>query len=82
MKSELLDHALSEARARRRLPAPEARRMLRERAGVPQQAIADTLDVTREAVAQWETGRRTPRGANLTGYLAILERLARESLSS
>jgi len=37
-------------------------RIIRERLGMTQQDFADRLYVTREAVAQWETDRCSPRG--------------------
>jgi DNA-binding transcriptional regulator YiaG len=37
-------------------------RTIRERLGMTQQDFADRIHVTREAVAQWETDRCTPRG--------------------
>jgi transcriptional regulator with XRE-family HTH domain len=78
----MLDDALARARDRRRLPPPEARRLIRERAGLSQSDIAEACAVTREAVARWEAGDREPRDANLTRYLAVLDRLARESLTA
>lgn len=36
-------------------------RMLRAGAGMTQQELADIVDMTREAVAQWETGAALPR---------------------
>jgi DNA-binding transcriptional regulator YiaG len=78
---DTLTAALQHARARQRLPAPPARRMLRERAGISQQDIATALKVTREAVALWEAGKRSPRRrALLEAYLAILERCASEPM--
>jgi DNA-binding transcriptional regulator YiaG len=75
-----LEAALARGRARRRLPGPAARRQLRERAGLSQQAVAAALGVTREAVAQWESGRRSPRPATAMEYVTLLDRLAREGL--
>jgi transcriptional regulator with XRE-family HTH domain len=78
----MLDDALGRARDRRRLPAPAARRLIRERAGLSQSDVASACGVTREAVAYWEAGAREPRDANLARYLAVLDRLARESLTA
>jgi transcriptional regulator with XRE-family HTH domain len=72
------DRTLEFATARRRLPPPAARRQLRERAGISQQSVARELGVTREAVARWETGSRTPRPAVARAYLTLLDRLMRE----
>jgi len=38
-------------------------RTIRDRLGMTQQGFADRIHVTREAVAQWETGRCKPRGS-------------------
>ena len=75
-----LAEALVREKIRRRLPAPSVRRLLREQAGITQQVVADTIGVTREAVARWEGGTRSPRGRALPDYVALLERLARESV--
>jgi DNA-binding transcriptional regulator YiaG len=79
MNDDALDAAMARARARRRLPAPPARKLLRQGSGLSQQDVATALGVTREAVAQWEAGRRTPRALHLESYLAILEKLAAPS---
>lgn len=76
-----LDEAIAAAKIRRRLPPPELRRFLRERAGLPQQAIADEVGVSRPAVSRWEAGRRTPRGDDLRRYSEILARLTAEATS-
>lgn len=74
------DAALARAQARERLPTPEERRLLRERAGLSQADIAAALGVTRAAVAQWEAGRCRPRTEYLIPYLSILDRLAEHSV--
>ena len=76
MRRDLVDELLREARSRRSLPDPPIRRLLRERVGVSQEAVAQMLDVSRPTVTRWESGRRTPRGALLRGYADLLERLA------
>jgi DNA-binding XRE family transcriptional regulator len=78
--NDSLDAALARARAQQRLPEPPMRGFLRRRAGLSQQDIAKALSVTREAVAQWEAGRRTPRPETAIAYLDLLNRLAQESL--
>lgn len=75
---DALDAALTEARRRRSLPRPEARRMLRVNAGLSQQQVADALGVRRPTVSRWETGARSPRGSALDAYLGVLRRLALE----
>jgi DNA-binding transcriptional regulator YiaG len=80
MSAHLLNAALALARARRRFPSPEARQLLRRRAQLSQRDVATALGVTRECVAQWESGRREPRAENLQKYLELLDRLAQEGL--
>ncbi|MFC0623214.1 helix-turn-helix transcriptional regulator [Kribbella deserti] len=60
----------------RRLPAPAMRRALRESAGLSTGDVARALGVTRQAVSNWERGKRTPRGAYLDSYVQVLERIA------
>lgn len=55
------------------------RRALREAAGISAAELAQDLSVSRQAVAQWERGERTPRGAHLEAYVQALETLARET---
>jgi transcriptional regulator with XRE-family HTH domain len=73
-----LDALLSRSRLRRDLPPPSIRRLLRERAGLSQEAIANVLGVTRPTVTRWELGARTPRNAALVRYSELLDRLAAE----
>ena len=40
-------------------------RQLRTQRNMPQQALADSLGVTRQAVAKWESGASRPSAANL-----------------
>jgi DNA-binding transcriptional regulator YiaG len=62
----------------RRLPPPPTRRALREAAGLTTEQLGHVLGVTRQTVSNWETGRRTPRGAQLESYLEAL-RFLREA---
>ncbi|MDP9223659.1 MAG: helix-turn-helix transcriptional regulator [Actinomycetota bacterium] len=73
-----LEDLLYEARMRRGLPDPAMRKLLRARAGVSQQAIADEVGCSREEISRYEAGRRTPRGRFLVAYVAVLDRLVRE----
>lgn len=59
------------------LPAPAARRRIREAGGLAQADVAHALGVTAAAVARWEDGSRTPRRAHLVAYARLLERLER-----
>lgn len=73
-----LDVLLSRGRMRRALPVPAVRRLLRERAGLSQAAVADVMGVSRPAFTRWELGQRTPRGVILERYVELLDRLASE----
>lgn len=70
--SATLDELTQRLQARRDLPPPEMRRLLRKAAGASQQDVARVLDVTRQSISLWEHGTRTPRGANLDAYLEVL----------
>jgi transcriptional regulator with XRE-family HTH domain len=77
---DVLLTALATGRLRRRLPPPEMRRRLRERAGIPQEALAQAVGVDRATVSRWETGEREPRARHLARYVEVLDRLAAEAL--
>lgn len=64
--------------ARRRLPPPSERRELRVEAGLALADIAGAIGCTRQAVANWESGRAHPRGDNLRRYVDVLAFLRRE----
>jgi transcriptional regulator with XRE-family HTH domain len=81
VREDRLREALTQARQRRRLPDPAARRSLRERAGISQGALADAVGVSSGAVSRWESGERAPSGERLEAYLTALDRLARETLA-
>ncbi|MBI4345707.1 MAG: helix-turn-helix transcriptional regulator [Elusimicrobia bacterium] len=74
-----LDAALDDARTRRRLPAPAARRRIRQRVGVTATAVARALGVTPASVTRWETGLRDPAERYLRRYIELLDRLVREA---
>jgi transcriptional regulator with XRE-family HTH domain len=75
-----LTAALTTGRLRRQLPPPETRRLLRERVGIPQTALAQAVGVDRATVSRWETGEREPRDKHLARYVEVLDRLAAEAL--
>lgn len=68
---------LKEVKARRAMPCPADRRRIRERAGVSQRAIGELIGTSGQAVANYEGGRRLPRGRTLIRYVDILVTLGR-----
>jgi transcriptional regulator with XRE-family HTH domain len=76
-----LEQAIERSRARRRLPSPEQRRALRERAGISQAEVASALGVHRITVTRWETGQRVPGDEKLEAYVQLLDRLAAEVMT-
>lgn len=80
MTTDRLEEVLDRARQRRRLPDPQTRRLLRERAGITQTALAEAIGVSRAALCRWELGDREPDEEFLPAYLAALDRLAREAM--
>lgn len=59
-------------RSVRQLPAPDARRSLREAAGLTTAKLAEILGVSQQTIRNWETGQRVPRGDQLAAYLEAL----------
>lgn len=74
--------ALAVARAKRRLPPPAVRRLIRRQAGVTQQDVAHLLRVSRPTVTRWESGLRSPRGDVLRRYADLLDVLVAEQRST
>ena len=66
-----------ESRIRQRLPDPDTRRRIRERADLTQQDIADHMGVKPSSVSRWESGERYPRSKTRTRYVLLLENLQR-----
>ncbi len=66
---------------KRELPPAAKRRVARLGAGVTQESIAQAIGVTRQAITQWESGVRDPRGNHLRRYVTILRRLSRQVAS-
>jgi DNA-binding transcriptional regulator YiaG len=81
-KHEELEALVAVAHRRRevhqQLPEPARRTAIRLRAGLTQGEMADVLGVSRQAIARWEAGERSPSGENLTAYVTLLERLGAE----
>lgn len=67
-----------EVHARRTLPSPDARRLIRVAARVSLQRMADELGVQPSTVMRWEQGLTVPRPQTLDRYAALLEALKRE----
>lgn len=75
--TERLEILLRRRSGPRRLPEPDVRRLLRERAGLTQKELAEALGVSRPAVSRWESGRRTPRSSEARDrYRIALDRLS------
>ncbi|MFJ9536635.1 helix-turn-helix transcriptional regulator [Streptomyces sp. NPDC101225] len=72
MQSTVADKIRSRKRVRRSIPAPAERRQIREDAKLTQAEVADAVGVTPQAVALWESGRRTPRGQLFDRYAEAL----------
>jgi len=69
---------IEKVRAKRSFPPPEARRNLRQRAGLTQHDIAAAIGVDRASVARYEAGTRGPSGEVLRKYSAVLDALTIE----
>ena len=57
-------------------------RAVRENAGLSQAELAAVVDVSPSAIAQWEAGRRTPRGPAALRYARALSHLGADSRDS
>lgn len=77
-----IDTVLEEARARRTLPDPAARRMIRREAGLTLRDVAGVCGVTVAAASRWETGDTNPDRQHAVVYADLLRRLREEVLSS
>jgi len=75
-----VDDLITRAKARRSLPEPAIRKLIRERAGLSQSEIAAALGVQPSAVSRWEAGLRCPRGKAGIEYMELISRLGREVL--
>lgn len=59
--------------ARRRLPAPPLRKLIRMSSGATQQDVAEAVGVSRAEVSRYERGDRSPRGERLVRYVDVLD---------
>ncbi len=69
-------------RTRRMLPSPVIRRAIREAAGASQADVGRSLRVSRATVCRWESGKQTPRGEHLAGYVRALAEMSSVDLSA
>lgn len=65
----------SAVEARVRLPAPEDCRRIRLLGHLSQEELGEVVGVSASAIARWESGARTPRGARRERYSLALERI-------
>jgi len=66
---------LEEVRESLSLPGPDARRQIREAAGVSQARLASELGVHEITVARWEAGLHSPHGETRRSYARLLAEL-------
>ncbi len=66
---------IDEVAALKTLPPPEVRRLIREKAGVSLQRLADELEVEPSTVLRWERGQTAPRPRTLIRYVQLLTQL-------
>ena len=70
-----LNDTLTLARLRADVQAHRVR-PIRLRSGLTQAEMATEIEVSPSAIAQWEAGRRVPRGKAALRYAALLQELA------
>ncbi|MEI6454351.1 MAG: helix-turn-helix transcriptional regulator [Actinomycetes bacterium] len=68
--------AIAQAIARRDLPDPAGRRHLRECSGLSQRSVGMYIGTSAQAIANYEMGKRSPRGSTLVRYSELLTQLA------
>ncbi len=73
--AESVDGLLERVQARRELPKPSDRRLIREAAGVSQRELARALGVSWTAVQRWEAGSRPRHRSHVIEYRKALEGL-------
>jgi DNA-binding transcriptional regulator YiaG len=74
--SQALERAIARGRARRALPSPAHRRLIRQAAGVSTRELAGAIGVDHSGVVRYENGERNPGPVVAEAYLAVLTRLA------
>jgi DNA-binding transcriptional regulator YiaG len=68
---------LARVRSLRRLPLPEERRLIRERAGVSLRELGGAVGVSHVAIARWEAGAEPANPEHVAAYGRILAELRR-----
>lgn len=75
--TDLIERVRARHQASRRLPPPDARRAIRQAAGLSQRTCAEHCGgVTQQTFARWEDGTRTPSTEHLIAYVELLDALA------
>ena len=59
--------------AKQDLPEPAVRRALRLGVGLSLAEVSDEVGVSKQAIANYEHGTRTPRGSTLIAYVRALQ---------
>jgi HTH-type transcriptional regulator/antitoxin MqsA len=77
--SKQIERAIETSRARKKLaaalPSPDMLRLIRQQSALSQADVAAAIGVSRQAVARYEAGDRTPRADTGERYLELLDRL-------
>ncbi|BFV54979.1 hypothetical protein KCMC57_up00830 [Kitasatospora sp. CMC57] len=71
-----VDALIAKARDGGDLPQPAERERLRKAAGLTQVEVAEALDVRRETLARWESGKAHPQASKRGAYAFLLAGLA------
>ena len=71
--TERLEELRTLVESRRALPPGKKLREIREAAGVSQRELARAIEVSPQAVANWESGTYRPRPEQMERLLAALE---------
>lgn len=82
MQTTAADAIRQRMQLRRDLPTPAQRRALRVASGLSQAEMAAAVGVTKQAVANWESGIRNPRGIHLERYVDALRAVRDETATA
>jgi DNA-binding transcriptional regulator YiaG len=75
MSNATIERLSEQARVRKALPPPAARRAIRLAAGATLGDVGEVIGVSKQAVHHWESGIAQPRGENLVAYVQVLDLL-------